>query len=101
MLSVLILYTLIAISSILHNEGTIGGLIADSLPKKWGNVINIIVFGFIMISSIGVTNGYHTTSIIAVEEMIESNTLFGFKTLTNKWGKVKVKAFYLGILVFI
>lgn len=87
MISVVTLYTLIAISSILHNQGSIEGLLKDSLPKSVSIWLTPVVLGFLFISAFGVTNGLTAAYVAQIENNIDAQTVFGAKFLTEKWGK--------------
>lgn len=95
MLAVVILYSLVAISAILHT-GSIGGLLADSLPKDAAKALSILIWSFILISAYGVTNGIIAAGVSNFEHSVRSNTFFGAKTLKAKWGEFKTTIFYLG-----
>ncbi|MBU4692501.1 APC family permease [Mycoplasma zalophi] len=83
---VTILYTLIAVSSILHNQGSISQLILDSLKiKKVQAVLNIILF-FLIISTFGVINGLTSAFVNEIENMVSAKLIFGSDYLTNKLG---------------
>ncbi|WP_168380667.1 APC family permease [Mycoplasma todarodis] len=81
MLSIIVLYTLIAVSSILHNSGTIQGLISNVMPKGVAKSLGAIVFGFIVISTFGVINGVSAATVSVFEENVENETFFGMRSL--------------------
>ncbi len=83
MLSIIVLYTLIAISSILHNSGSIQELLTNVLPQSTIKPIGAIIFGFIVISTFGVLNGIAAATVSVFEENANNNTFFGMKSLKN------------------
>ena len=89
MLFIITLYSLVTISSILHSQGKIEGIIADSLPTSSKTAVSIFVSLFIFVSAYGVHNGFVTSSITLFEEAVERPTFFGAKKLISKFGKTK------------
>ncbi|CAM9108641.1 APC family permease [Mycoplasma todarodis] len=81
MILVIILYTLISISSIIHNSGSIQELIQNVLPKSSIKPIGVIIFGFIVISTWGVVNGVSAAMVSVFEENTVNDTFFGMSKL--------------------
>ncbi|UVD81895.1 amino acid permease [Mycoplasma iguanae] len=84
MLAVIVLYTLIAISSILHNQGQIHNLLADSLPEKAKKPIIIFTFFFLLISTYGVINGFSAGFVAEMEQQRRIKLLLGISALSKK-----------------
>ncbi|NQZ65677.1 MAG: APC family permease [Mycoplasmatales bacterium] len=99
MLSITVLYTLIAISSILHNSGFIGSVFSDSLPSNVQEPLTIFTFLFLFISGYGVLNGMSAATVISFNEVVSVNTLFGSKTLKNKFGDKKATILILSLSI--
>ncbi|MGY6171807.1 APC family permease [Candidatus Mycoplasma pogonae] len=101
MLSVVVLYTLVAVSSILHNQGTIQSLMNDSLPKEAQKGIAIFVWLFITISAFGVINGFSAAAVAELSRQKELKLLFGMGRLTSKFSPLVVDAIlFTAILAF-
>ncbi|VEU59059.1 APC family permease [Mesomycoplasma neurolyticum] len=98
---VITLYSLIAISSILHNQGVIHKLIETSLPKTAANFILPIVSFFIMVSIFGTYNGVTLAFLTELETAAKVETIFGIKFLKNKFGITKTKFIYVFALYLI
>lgn len=86
MLSVVVIYTLVALSSVLHNEGTIAGVIVDSLPQTAKPYIESFVTLFIFISAMGACNGVSISYIGEIEKSVGANVYAGSSSLTKKVG---------------
>lgn len=81
------LYSLIAVSSILHGAGSVETVLRDSIGNHdW---IGIVVWMFIAISSYGVLNGLSAAGLATFEQSVATNTIFGSKTLKAKFGDKK------------
>lgn len=93
MVSVLVLYILIAISSILHaSDNTfISNVIADSLPKEAAYFINILIAFFLFISVYGTTNSLNACCLSELDNLIRANIIFGLTRIKNKIGHKKTK----------
>ena len=101
MVTVMVLYSLIALSSILHGQGTIQGLLSDTLPKSIVSELGIIMFVFMFASAYGVTNAFTAFTYAKFEQATNTNTIFGMKTLKNKLGVKKTTIIYaLGSYLF-
>ncbi|WP_326495026.1 APC family permease [Mycoplasmopsis felis] len=96
---VTILYTLIALSSIFHNAGFIGTLIADSISVSAAKYVTPIIFFFLIISTLGVINGISSGFTNEIRNLINSNLLFGSTKLKNKFGYTKTTFIYMGIIM--
>ncbi|NQZ29118.1 MAG: amino acid permease [Mycoplasmatales bacterium] len=94
MISIIILYTLIAISSILHNSGSIQELVNNVLPTSYIKPVGSIIFAFIVISTFGVINGISAAMISVFEENTKNNTFFGMEMLK----KTKISNKFISLL---
>ncbi|CAM9137222.1 APC family permease [Mycoplasma marinum] len=97
MSSIIILYTLIALSSILHNSGSIQGLINNVLPKSSADAMTTTIYTFILISTLGVINGLTAGMIVVFKNEVENDTFVGTKKLKEKIGKEKTTILYIAI----
>lgn len=101
MITVMTLYTLIALSSILHGQGSIEQLLEDTLPKSVVRELGIIMFIFMFASAYGVTNAFTAFTYAKFEQATATNTIFGMKTLNKKLGHKKTTIIYaLGSYAF-
>lgn len=101
MISVVALYTLIALSAILHGSGFVSGApfsapasagygIFDQIfTGKTAEAMGKFVIVFLAISTLGVINGISGATVSLYEQATESNTYFGAKTLRAKFGDNK------------
>lgn len=87
MISVVMLYSLIAVSSILHNQGSIAGLFGDSLAPEMQKGAIATVYIFLLISTLGVINGITSVFVSEMEQQQRVAILFGIKSLKNKLGE--------------
>lgn len=87
MLSVIALYTLIAISSILHNQGSVSGVLQDSLSKDLAKGLNIFTLFFLIISTFGVINGFSAGFVAEMEQQRRLELGLGVKFLNKKFSK--------------
>ena len=106
MVSVLILYLFIALSAILHGTGMVSGLpmglasnfgfgIFDQiLDPTQSEIMGKFIVVFITISTFGVINGISAVSIAANEQVVETNTIAGLKTLRGRFGDNKTVLIY-------
>jgi amino acid transporter len=97
MIIVVGIYTLIAISSILHNQGIVGFLLEDSLNPNLSKTINVIVYLFLFISAYGVLNGLSLATVAMHEQIAEMETLIGQKKLNAKFGS-RITALIYGFI---
>ena len=98
MLFIITIYSLVAVSSILHSQGTIKGILSDSLPASSKKALSIFVTLFIFVSAYGVHNGFVASSITLFEEAIKQPTFFGSKKLISKFGETKAGWILAGII---
>ena len=110
MISVLILYIFIALAAILHGSGMVSGLpfgakgkdgmgIFDQIfQPSQAMIIGKFVIIFIAISTFGVMSGISAAAIATHEQAIQTNSIFGAKTLRAKFGDKKV---ILGYTLFV
>lgn len=98
MILIVVLYSLIAVSSILHSKGEIFELIIDVLPKEFSSKIVAIVMFFIFISALGVTNGISSAFTNEVLVLVKNKMLFGSAYLLKKFKENLVFIFYLSII---
>ncbi|TQC53948.1 amino acid permease [Mycoplasmopsis mucosicanis] len=98
MILVVILYSLIALSSILHSKGVISDLINDVLPKKYSSSVSATIIFFVFASSLGVINGLSSAFISELKANVENNLLFGSKKLKEKIG---LQGTFIMYLIFI
>lgn len=111
MVSVVVLYLLIALSAILHGSGMVSG--APFAPPVAGLGIFDQIFGtdtaiamgkfvvvFLLISTFGVMNGISAAAVSIHEQAIETNTIFGAKTATKKFGLRKTILGYAILVSF-
>lgn len=99
LLSTIVLYSLIAISSLLHNAGWIEDLLKDTLPAGAGTKkgIEITVWAFITVSAYGVANGVTAGGVANFEQSVATNTFVGAKTLNKKIGNFWTTVVYISI----
>ncbi|OYD26487.1 amino acid transporter [Mycoplasma testudineum] len=90
MIIVVTIYTLIAIASILHTQGSIQGLISVAVPGDSSWVQAFVLF-FIFVSTIGLINGLSAFILKDYTNMVETELVIGARIL-----KKKVKAQFLG-----
>ena len=111
MISILVLYLLIALSAILHGTGMVSGLpfgpkayglgIFDQIfDKSTGEAMGKFVIVFLLISTLGVINGMSAAAVATHEQAITTNTIFGAKSLRAKFGDKKVVFGYGVALLF-
>lgn len=98
MLSVLILYILIALAAILHGSGLVSGAPMGASPadgygifdqifnKETAQAMGKFTIIMIAISTFGVMNGMSAASVSLIEQSIETNTIFGMKFFRRKVG---------------
>lgn len=110
MLSILILYIFIALSAILHGSGFVSGAPFGVEPEAGMGVFDQIFspsaaramgkFTMIMvaISAFGVMNGMAAGSVSALEQAVDTNSIFGMKTLKRKFGELWTLFIYFGII---
>ncbi|MGZ9414194.1 APC family permease [Mycoplasma sp. 5370] len=96
---IVILYTLIAVSSILHNSGIVWTVLADTLPKTVSKYIIPSVVFFILISTFGVINGITLAFISETYSAIDLNLFFGSYALKRKIGAKKTELIYNAIIL--
>ena len=96
MISIIILYSSIAIAAMLHG-GSIGKIIKDSLPPSSAKGVQIFVMGFLFISGYGVLNGIGAAFVAYSEQTFTTSTVFGTKKLKTKFGERKGLYIYTGI----
>ncbi|WP_084477550.1 APC family permease [Mycoplasma leonicaptivi] len=89
-----ILYTLIALSSILHNKGTLQDLLKDSLSENTQVWLGNTIAFFLVISTIGVVNGLSAAFVSELSNSINANLIFGSKQLIKKIGEFKTLILY-------
>lgn len=106
MLSVLILYILIALSAVLHGSGMVSGAPFGAAPADGlgifdqvfshsaASVVGKLVVIFLAISAFGVINGISAGAVNVHEQAIKSDTIFGMRGLRKKWGSDKATIFY-------
>ena len=109
MLSVLILYILIALAAILHGSGLVSGAPMGASPeagygifdqifnKETATAMGKFTTVMIAISTFGVMNGMSAASVSVVEQSIETNTIFGMKFFRRKVGDLWTLFIYQGI----
>ncbi|CAT05221.1 Serine/threonine exchanger SteT [Mesomycoplasma conjunctivae] len=100
MILIVVVYTLIGLSSALHNKGNILDLIRDVFPKEAAKGIGIFVALFLLISTLGVNNSFNAIYINQIRDLVAFNSVFGAKSLKAKFGQTKATIFYI-IAVFI
>ncbi|MCU4706889.1 APC family permease [Mycoplasma sp. CSL7503-lung] len=98
MISITILYTLIALSSILHNAKTVEGILLDSLPRSLGKVIEKIIYTLLLISTFGVINGLTFAYKNEIESTISNELLFGSKYILTKMNIKKATLLYCSVI---
>ena len=101
MITVVVLYSFIALAAILHGSGMVSGAPFGAPPEvglgifdqifesSTANVFGKIVVTFIAISTLGVVNGISSITVATFEQSVASNTIFGAKTLRKKFGDFK------------
>lgn len=112
MISIITLYTLIALSSILHGSGMVSGSPYGKYTFGWGIFDQIFnknlasFFGkitiiFLAIAALGTTNGLCLVNQHVLFQCINTNTYFGIKTLKKKFSISKIfLIFMIGIFLF-
>ncbi|WKX02220.1 APC family permease [Candidatus Mycoplasma mahonii] len=101
MISIVVLYTLIALAAILHGSGMVSGspfgappivglgifdqVLGASAAKAMGKVVIV----FLLISTLGVINGVSAGTVAVMEQAVVTKTFFGSSTLTKKFGQNK------------
>ena len=123
MISVLVLYLLIALSAILHGSGMVSGLPFGLGPKgapvgpggtapytggfgifdqifsaSVAQAMGKFVVVFLVISTLGVINGISAVAVGVHEQSLKSNTIFGAKTMRAKFGELKTLIIYITVL---
>ena len=113
MVSVIVLYTFIALSAILHGSGMVSGLPFGKKPAVglgiFDQIFNAnlattagkIVVVFLVVSTLGVINGISAFTVSTHEQAITTGTIFGTKKLRNKLGDVKTTFIYMVIVALI
>lgn len=95
MVSILVLYLLIAISSILHASGMVSGsvvgpeflgIFGQIFSAKVAKGMGIFVNVFICISTMGVVNALSALTIANSEQIIDTEEVIGAKKLKSKFG---------------
>ena len=92
MFSIIVLYTLIALSSILHGSGMVSsspygkgifgwGIFDQIFNKNLANIFGKITIIFLAIAALGTTNGLVAVNQSVLFQCIETNTYFGTKKL--------------------
>lgn len=113
MLSVFVLYILIALAAILHGSGMVSelpftgvgekgagyGIFEQIFDHKTAIAMGKFVVVFLLISTFGVMNGISAVGIVVHEQAIETNTIFGSKSLVKKYGVHKTVLAYSSILL--
>ncbi|MDW2893080.1 APC family permease [Mesomycoplasma ovipneumoniae] len=97
MILIVTVYTLIGLSSALHNKGTISDLIRDVFPADAARGINIFVAFFLLISTYGVTNSLNAAFVNQVRDLVKLNAIVGAYSLKKKYSNEKATIFYLFI----
>lgn len=92
-----LIYILITIVSIIHNSGSVGGVILDSIDPAFASAMTAFVFFFIFISAIGVINGFTSAYITEMENGSYAQTWFGSQFLVKKYGYSKTSTIFLFI----
>lgn len=98
LVSITILYSLLAVSAILHG-GRIGEIIRDTLPSSAAQGVSVFVFLTLFISGYGVLNGISAATVASFEQLVDSKTLFGNEFLTKKVGEKNTSLIYLAIFI--
>ncbi|TDV24341.1 amino acid/polyamine/organocation transporter (APC superfamily) [Mycoplasmopsis mustelae] len=99
MILVLVTYTLIAVSTILHNKGYVGDLLRDSLPKTVAIYIEPIILFFLIISTLGVINGLTSAFFNEVSNVVNTKLLFASKWFVNRFGLSAATFIYIGFIL--
>lgn len=63
------------------------------------HIVGKIVIVFLAVSTLGVVNGVGAGAVVAFEQSVHTNTIFGSKTLKAKFGERK--ALYITTLVIV
>ncbi|AJC49810.1 amino acid permease [Mycoplasma flocculare] len=100
MIIIVIVYTLIGLSSALHNKGTINDLIQDVFPKSAERSISIFVAFFLLVSTYGVTNSLNAAFVNQITDLVKLNAIVGSASLKKKFNVEKVTIFYLFSILF-
>ena len=96
MISIIILYSTIAVAAMLHG-GSIEHIIIDSLPHSAGKALSIFVMAFLFISGYGVLNGLGAAFVAYSEQTFKTSTVFGTKMIKTKFGEKNGLYIYAGI----
>lgn len=97
MIIIVTVYSLIALSSVFHNSGSISGIISDVFEKEVADPVNIVVTFFLLISVVGVTNAVSSATLIQMQDQTRIKTVFGVRFLVKKLGEAKASWILLGL----
>ena len=110
MISIIVLYSLIALSAILHGSGLLTGaffgvspsggigIFDQIMPANIAKFMGTLMLIVISISTLGVVNGVSAGSVAMIEQIVVTDTLFGIKSLKKK-AKEKTTPIILTILL--
>lgn len=99
MVATIVLYSLIALSAILHGSGMVSGAPFGASPSLGLGIFDQIfpndaavamgkfVIVFLAVSTLGVVNGISAATVAVHEQAFHTNTVFGAKTLKAKFGE--------------
>ena len=97
-ISTSILYFLIALAAILHGAGNVAGENVDGsgifdqvFSKDIARGLGVFTYIFLTISTFGVTNGIIASGTEMFAQAVETDTIFGSKTLKKKIGLKKAQ----------
>ena len=110
MIAVLALYLMIALSAILHGTGMVDGtamgldalgIFGQVFTGETSVAMAKFTMVFMVISTFGVVNGFSAATIAVNTQAVDTNTIFGFKTIKEKIGVDKsVLILSYGLLLF-
>ncbi|MGL4343030.1 MAG: APC family permease [Metamycoplasmataceae bacterium] len=103
-ISVLIIYIFVAISSILHSgdfSSVIENTITDIFPKEVADGMNIFLSLTLFISIFGTANGVNAICLNEFKNLVKGEILFGTRKLNKKIGETKTTYLISGITFLI
>lgn len=105
MLSIVIIYCLIALSAILHNSGSVEEILKNTLDinsKQKAIKASLILFNiFLFISTFGVLNGFVATFSYDINNVYNANLMINSKKLKEKYNLKQLIAFTVPLIYLV
>jgi hypothetical protein len=105
MLSIVIIYCLIALSAILHNSGSVEEILKNALDinsKQKAIKASLILFNiFLFISTFGVLNGFVATFSYDINNVYNANLMINSKKLKEKYNLKQLIAFTVPLIYLV